>query len=170
MKKRKNIRILLAFVSVLLVFGYFSVTYAVDPAIIQQPALQVLPMPDLVVRGIYGYHCPDCTCGRTNFGNHRLVEYLENIQVDVWNKGRAASAACTLKIEFYDVIGGRNVVLSKPIPALNPNQSINIVENGEFLFRKSTGIKATADSTGVVVESDEKNNTLTVQECIIYLI
>jgi hypothetical protein len=172
MKKKKTIRLVLASVLVLIILGCFAISYAIDTAQFKQPSkqLQLKLKPDLVVKGIFGHNCPDCECGRTNFGNHSLVEYLENIQVGVWNQGKAKSAACTLKIEFYDVIGGRNVVLTKPVPELNANQSINIVENGEFLFKKSTGIKATVDSTGVVSESNETNNSMTVNNCVLYLI
>ena len=140
----------------------------VDTERLQRPIS--IPLPDLVVTGIYGARCPDCGCGRTNFGNHPLVEYLEDIQVNVKNQGRAASGPCTLTIELYDVVGSRRVVITKSITALNAGQSLSVQERGEFLFRKSDGIRATIDSTRVVIESNEGNNSMTVRECTIYLI
>jgi len=140
----------------------------VDTEKLQRPIS--IPLPDLVVTGIYGARCPDCGCGRTNFGNHPLVEYLEDIQVNVKNQGRVASAPCTLTIELYDVVGSRRAVINKNIPGLNAGQSLSVQERGEFLFRKSDGIRATIDSTRVVNESNEGNNSMTVRECTVYFI
>jgi len=132
--------------------------------------------PDLVVRdilgrpgypGIYGRSCPKCGCGKTDFQNHPLVEYQEDIIVHIFNQGVAPSAPCKLKIELYDVIGGRMHTIIKDVPRLEPGRGIEITEIGEFLYRKSTGIKATIDSTNVVAESDEDNNKKTVNECFL---
>ncbi len=41
---------------------------------------------------------------------------------------------------------------------------------GGFLYRKRPGITATIDSTNVVTESNEGNNTKTVKECAVRLI
>jgi hypothetical protein len=174
MGKFRNV-IMLGVLSVVFILSVSLAVAQIEP---KAPAVETerlrrpvpLPLPDLVVTGIYGARCPDCGCGRTNFGNHPLVEYLENIQVNVKNQGRAASAACTLTIELYDVVGSRRVVITKSIAALNAGQSLSVEERGEFLFRKSDGIKATVDSTRVVIESNEANNSMTVRECMIYFI
>jgi len=123
--------------------------------------------PDLVVTDIYGLRCPNCGCGKTDFQNHPLVEYQENIRVRILNQGKAPSAPCKLKIELYDVIGGRMHTIIKVIPRLEPGEVIFINELGEFLYKKSTGIKATIDSTNVVNESNERNNEKIVHECIV---
>jgi len=136
----------------------------VDTKELQKPI--PIPLPDLIVTNIYGDSCPNCGCGRTNFQNHPLVEYQEGIRVYVRNQGRAASGACTLKIELYDVIGGRMAVINKNVPGLEAGGGTIIVESGEFLYRKSSGIKATIDSTNVVNESNERNNSKTVYECV----
>jgi hypothetical protein len=171
MKKKKNSRLVLAGVLVLIILGCFAISYAIDTAQFKQPykELRLKLKPDLVVTGIFGHNCPDCNCGKTNFSNHSMVEYIENIQVGVWNQGKAKSASCTLKIEHYDVIYGRSKVITKTVPELNPNQSVNIVANGEFLFRKDKGITATVDSTNIVSESNETNNSMNVWNCLLYL-
>jgi hypothetical protein len=177
MRKVKRIWMMsvLGFLSVVLVFSLSFVQAQIKPKAgpvdtekLQKPI--PIPLPDLVVTGIYGARCPDCGCGRTNFGNHPLVEYLEDIQVNVKNQGRAASGPCTLTIELFDVVGSRRAVINKNIPGLNAGQSLSVQERGEFLFRKSDEIRATIDSTRVVIESNEGNNSMTIRDCTVYFI
>ncbi len=91
---------------------------------------------------------------------------MEDISVRVFNQGKATSAACKLTIKLYDIVGERSAVITKDVPSLEPDHGRYLMERGEFLFRKRTGIKATVDSTNVVHESNERNNSKTVNECI----
>jgi len=174
----KKVTIITLVVSLMTIFGAAVISYAGPPVptqplpgpLIEKEKLQEripIPLPDLVVTHIKGGNCPDCRCGRTNFGNHPLVEYMEDINVYVKNQGKATSDPCTLKITLYDVVGGRTAVITKAVPALAPDGLELITEGGEFLFRKRTGITATVDATNVVPESNEANNSMTVHECIV---
>ena len=167
--KRLTIMTLVSCLVVAFIVIGFSISFAGPQEIKQIPGpITIKLKPDLVVDAIYG-HCPDCRCGRTNFGNHYLVEYQEDIIVYIVNQGKVASAPCKLKIELYDVLWhaktGKKAVIIKDVPRLNPGQRYGIDERGEYLYRKSDGIKATVDSTNVVDESNERNNSMTVHEC-----
>jgi hypothetical protein len=173
---REMTRILkMSLLGVIFVTLISSLSFAVDPiepktGIIDTEKLGKpipIPLPDLVVTDIYGGTCPNCGCGRTNFQNHLLVEYQEDIIVKVRNQGNAASGPCTLRIQLYDVIGGRMATINKSVPRLERGSGQTIIEHGEYLYRKSTGIVATIDSTNTVNESNEANNTKTVNECAV---
>jgi hypothetical protein len=130
-----------------------------------------VPLPDLIVTGIYGNSCPNCGCGSTNYQNHPVVEYQEDIVLSVKNQGAADSGPCTLRLEFYDVISGRTAVFSIPVPGLRRGEEKTFTGiSGGILYRKRPGITATIDSTNVVAESNEGNNTKTVNECNVRLI
>ena len=156
-----------------------SLSFAVDPikpktGIVGTEKLQKpisVPLPDLIVTGIYGRSCPNCGCGSTNYQNHPIVEYQEDIVLSVKNQGSADSGPCTLRLEFYDVISGRTAIFAIPVPGLRRGEEkIFTGTTGGFLYRKSPGITAIIDSTNVVAESNEGNNTKTVKECSVRLI
>ncbi|NWF93656.1 MAG: hypothetical protein HXY46_12110 [Syntrophaceae bacterium] len=169
MKKRAGLSVVTCVVAICLV-AIIPIASGQEQPKVKTPVateklIKPLPLPDLIVLDIYGTACPNCGCGRTNFQNHPLVEYQEDIWVRVRNQGRGASDSCTLKIELYDVIGGRMAVINKSVPKLQPGGEYMAEERGEFLYRKSSGIKATIDSTNAVAELNEANNTKTVTEC-----
>jgi subtilase family serine protease len=144
-------------------------TGIVDPEKLQKPIS--VPLPDLIVTGIYGSSCPNCGCGSTNYQNHPIVEYQEDIVLSVKNQGSADSGPCTLRLEFYDVISGRTAVFNIPVPGLRRGEEkIFTGTTGGFLYRKRPGITAVIDSTNVVVESNEGNNTKSINECNVRLI
>ncbi len=141
----------------------------VDTKELQKPIS--VPLPDLIVTGIYGKNCPNCGCGSTNYQNHPIVEYQEDIVLSVKNQGLADSGPCTLRLEFYDVISGRTAVFAIPVPGLRRGEEkIFTGTTGGILYRKSPGITAIIDSTNVVTESNEGNNTKSVKECSVRLI
>ena len=141
----------------------------VDTKELQKPIS--VPLPDLIVVDIFGRSCPDCGCGSTNYQNHPMVEYQEDIALTVKNQGLADAAPCTLRLEYYDVISGRTAVFNIPVPGLRHGEERYFTGvSGGILYRKSSGITATIDSTSVVPESNEGNNTKTVKECKVRLI
>ncbi len=130
-----------------------------------------IPLPDLIVIDIFGLSCPNCQCGGIDFQNHPIVEYQEGVEVIVKNQGTADAGPCSFKLEFYDVISGRTAVFTIPVPGLRRGEEkILLAISGVFLYRKSPGITATIDSTSVVPELNERNNTKTVKECKVRLI
>jgi len=163
MGKFNKITVLFVCVSILSVLGYLSIANGELQK--QPPRAPLVIKPDLVVTDIYNSSCPSCMLGRTDFQNHPLVDYAEDIEVRIKNQGNAPSRPCKLKIELFDNVGARRAVIIKDAPGLNPGEGIRIKERGEYLFRKSDGIKATVDSTNVVDESDETNNSKTIKEC-----
>ena len=156
-----------------------SLSLAVDPikpktGIVESERVRPVsgPLPDLIVTGIYGSSCPNCGCGSSNYQNHPIVEYQEDIILSVKNQGAADSGPCSLRLEFYDVISGRiGVFPSIPVPGLRRGEEkIFTGISGGLLYRKRPGITATIDSTNVVAESNEGNNSKTVNECNVRLI
>jgi len=177
--KRITRVLMMSFVITISTVVMISLSLAVDPikpktGIVDTEKLQKpisVPLPDLIVTGIYGRSCPNCGCGSTNYQNHPIVEYQEDIVLSVKNQGSADSGPCTLRLEFYDVISGRTAVFAIPVPGLRRGEEkIFTGTTGGFLYRKSPGITAIIDSTNVVAESNEGNNTKTVKECSVRLI
>jgi hypothetical protein len=169
----------ISFVITISIVGMISLSFTAEP----QPKIKgaaapeklqkpiSVPLPDLIVTGIYGRNCPNCGCGSTNFQNHPIVEYQEDIVLSVKNQGLADSGPCTLRLEFYDVISGITAVFAIPVPGLRRGEEkIFTRTSGGILYRKSPGITAIIDSTNVVTESNEGNNTKTVKECSVRLI
>ena len=178
MKRRARI-LTISFVITISIIVMTSLSFAADPIKPKAGAVDAeklakpisVPLPDLIVTGIYGRNCPNCGCGSTNFQNHPIVEYQEDIVLSVKNQGLADSGPCTLRLEFYDVISGITAVFAIPVPGLRRGEEkIFTGTTGGILYRKSPGITAIIDSTNVVTESNEGNNTKTVKECSVRLI
>jgi hypothetical protein len=178
MKKITRI-LMMSFVITISILVMISLSLAIDPmkpktGVVDNEKLQKpisVPLPDLIVTGIYGSSCPNCGCGSTNYQNHPVVEYQEDVVLSVKNQGAADSSPCTLRLEFYDVISGRTAVFSIPVPGLRRGEEKTFTGiSGGILYRKRPGITATIDSTNVVAESNEGNNTKTVNECNVRLI
>lgn len=166
MKRVKNISVISLII--FLIFTYIAISNAIEPQMPTSPLTATIKA-DLTVTDIKFGHC-GCKCGKTDFGTHPLVRYSENLYVIITNKGNAKSAPCKLKIELYDNVGSKKVTIVKDVPEIAPNTTTTIKETGEYLWRIADGITATVDSTNVVSESNETNNTLNVKQCILYLI
>jgi len=177
--KRITRVLIMSFIVTISTVVMISLSLAVDPikpktGIVDTERLQKpisVPLPDLIVTGIYGNSCPNCGCGSMNYQNHPIVEYQEDIVLSVKNQGSADSGPCTLRLEFYDVISGITARFNIPVPGLRRGEEKTFTgTSGGILYRKRPGITAIIDSTNVVTESNEGNNTKTVNECNVRLI
>lgn len=126
-----------------------------------------IPMTDLKIDAIHSSRCKYDLSDVDAF-------YVADIMVDVSNnyiqKGGGSTTAI-LKVTYHDLLTGHPVTVTKNISTLNPYptdpwriQMLKVVDH-PVLVKKSTGIKAEIQITGMAADSNPSNNVKTVHKC-----
>ncbi|HNQ26013.1 MAG TPA: DUF3344 domain-containing protein, partial [Methanoregulaceae archaeon] len=114
-----------------------------------------LPQPDLIVTAL----SPNVGVGTYLFANEPNV-----ISITVRNKGPGSAVASVLSVD----VGGAVYTTTVDAMAAGANSTVNVTVPTSYPAGANLTIKATADATGIVSESDETNNVLTAPPLTVF--
>jgi hypothetical protein len=174
----KRVTIIGLIVSLMTIFLAVTISYGAPP-VVQKPLVQqapkvprqVLQKPstDLKVDAVHAYRCK-CDLGDVD------AFYMGNIMVNVSNnymQSGGVSTAATITVTYHDLSAGHPVTVTKNIPTLNPYptnpwalQGFVVVDH-PVLVKRSGGIRAEIQPTGIAGDSNPANNIMIVRDCSI---
>jgi hypothetical protein len=172
--RMKRVTIIGLVVGLMTIFLAVTISYAAPPApkqpLVQQaPVKPIIPKPrtDLKVDAIHSHRCK---CDLSDVD----AFYMGNIMVNVSNnymQSGGVSTTATLTVTYHDLSSGGPVTVTKNIPTLNPYptnpwalQNFVVVDH-PVLVKRSGGIRAEIQPTGIVVDSNPANNIMIVRDC-----